>query len=86
MKLFFIASSAYIVYLMHFKYKPTQDPAIDTFKVEYLLGPCALLALVFNYKLSVDYLHPSFFSIQIYSDHPELMNVLIYSLEIISEK
>lgn len=53
MKLFFIASSAYIVYLMHFKYKPTQDPAIDTFKVEYLLGPCALLALIFNYKFTV---------------------------------
>lgn len=34
-------------------YSPTQDPAIDTLRLEYLLGPCALLALIFNYRLSV---------------------------------
>lgn len=28
-------------------YKPTHDPNIDTFKVEYLLGGSALLAIVF---------------------------------------
>lgn len=32
-------------------YRPTQDPQIDTFKVEYLIVPCAILALIFNYKL-----------------------------------
>jgi ER lumen protein retaining receptor len=33
--------------------RPTQDPGIDTFRVEFLLGPSALLALIFNYKLWV---------------------------------
>ena len=28
-------------------YKPTHDPNIDTFKVEYLLGGAAVLAIVF---------------------------------------
>ncbi|KAK4055338.1 endoplasmic reticulum retention protein [Microbotryomycetes sp. JL201] len=39
MKIFFIASSGYIVYLMKVKFRPTQDPAIDTLKLEYLVGP-----------------------------------------------
>jgi len=52
MKLFFIASSCYILYLMKYKYRPTNDPSIDTFRIEYLLGPCALLALIFNYKFT----------------------------------
>ncbi|GAA5978496.1 hypothetical protein JCM11641_007963 [Rhodosporidiobolus odoratus] len=52
MKLFFIGSSAYVLYLMRYKFRPTQDPAIDTLKLEYLLGPCAILALIFNYKFT----------------------------------
>ena len=53
MKLFFIASSAYIVYLMKIKFRPTLDPAIDTLRLEYLVGPCAVLSLIFNYRLCV---------------------------------
>ncbi|KAH7334767.1 ER lumen protein retaining receptor [Rhizoctonia solani] len=49
MKIFFIASSIYILYLMKFKYRSTNDPSIDTFKIEYLLGPSVVLALIFNY-------------------------------------
>jgi len=30
--------------------RPTHDPSIDTFKIEYLLGPSFFLALIFNYK------------------------------------
>ncbi|KAH8918297.1 ER lumen protein retaining receptor 2 [Atractiella rhizophila] len=52
MKLFFISSSAYICYLMREKYRPTQDPGIDTFKLEYLLGPCAILACFVNYEFT----------------------------------
>ena len=52
-QLFFIGSSAYIIYLMHFRFKATLDPAIDTLRLEYLLGPCAVLALIFNYHLCV---------------------------------
>ncbi|KAI9568790.1 ER lumen protein retaining receptor-domain-containing protein [Boletus coccyginus] len=53
MKVFFIASSCYILYLMKFRFRPTHDPSIDTFKIEYLLGPCVLLSLVFNYRFSL---------------------------------
>ena len=31
-------------------YKPTHDPNIDTFKVQYLLGGSAVLAVLFPYK------------------------------------
>jgi len=31
-------------------YKPTQDPNLDTFKVQYLLGASAVLAILFPYK------------------------------------
>jgi len=30
-------------------YKPTHDPNLDTFKVQYLLGGSAVLAIVFPY-------------------------------------
>ncbi|PPQ92424.1 hypothetical protein CVT25_008645 [Psilocybe cyanescens] len=53
MKMFFIASSCYILYLMKFKYRPTHDPSIDTFKIEYLLGPSVIFALIFNYHFWV---------------------------------
>lgn len=50
MKCFFIGSSVYVLYLMRVRYRPTHDPAIDTIRLEYLLGPAALLALVFHYR------------------------------------
>ena len=33
-------------------FSPTQDPSLDTFRVEYLVGPCAVLALIFNYAFT----------------------------------
>ncbi|KAH9920939.1 ER lumen protein retaining receptor-domain-containing protein [Fomitopsis serialis] len=50
MKIFFISSSCYVLYMMKVKYRPTNDPSIDTFRVEYLLGPCVVLALIFHYR------------------------------------
>ena len=32
--------------------RPTHDPSIDTFKIEYILAPCLILSLLFNYKFS----------------------------------
>ncbi|SPO30896.1 probable ERD2 - ER lumen protein-retaining receptor [Ustilago trichophora] len=49
MKLFFIGSSVYVLYLMKVKFRPTHDPAIDTIRLEYLMGPCFALALLFHY-------------------------------------
>lgn len=53
MKVFFIASSLYIVYLMRFKYKATNDPRLDTFKVHYVVGGTSALALIANYAFTV---------------------------------
>ncbi|KAJ0344201.1 hypothetical protein KNSL1_009613 [Colletotrichum chrysophilum] len=48
-KILFITSQGYIVYLMTTAYKPTNDPNQDTFRVQYLLGGAAALAIVFPY-------------------------------------
>ncbi|KAG7531666.1 hypothetical protein FFLO_04176 [Filobasidium floriforme] len=50
MKIFFIGSSAYILWLMKFKFRPTHDASLDTFRLDYLIPPVAILALIFNYK------------------------------------
>lgn len=34
-------------------YKPTHDPNLDTFKVQYLLGFSALFALVFSHDYRI---------------------------------
>ncbi|PWZ00029.1 putative ERD2-ER lumen protein-retaining receptor [Testicularia cyperi] len=52
MKLFFISSSVYILYLMKLRFRPTHDPAIDTIKLEYLLAPAFVLALIFHYRFN----------------------------------
>lgn len=49
-KILFISSQGYIVYLMTTKYKPTHDPNLDTFRVQYLLGGAAVLAVLIPYK------------------------------------
>jgi len=51
-KLFFLSSSAYTCYLMLNEYKPTHDPNVDTFKVQYLLGGSAVLAIIFPEEYS----------------------------------
>jgi ER lumen protein retaining receptor len=33
-------------------HRPSHDPAIDTFKIEYLLGPSFLLGMLFNYSFT----------------------------------
>lgn len=49
-KIVFLSSQFYIIYLMLNDFKPTHDPNIDTFKVQYLLGASAVLGLVFPYR------------------------------------
>lgn len=53
MKVFFLASSIGTVYLMYMKFKATYDHNHDTFRIEFLLGPCVLLALLLNHEFSV---------------------------------
>lgn len=49
-KILFLASQSYTVYLMLNDYKPTHDPNLDTFRVHYLLGGSAVLAVLFPYR------------------------------------
>ena len=53
LKIVFIGSSAYTIYLMVNDYKPTHDPNVDTFKVEYLLGGSAVLAILLPYRYTI---------------------------------
>lgn len=48
-KLLFISTSSYTVYLMSSRYRPTHDPNLDTFRVQYLLIGSLLLALIYPY-------------------------------------
>lgn len=53
MKVFFIVSSFYVLYLMKIKFKATYDPNLDTFRNEYLLVFAAVLSLVLCYEYTV---------------------------------
>lgn len=52
MKIFFIGASYATLYLIYFKFKATYDRNHDTFRIEFLLGPAALLALIINNEFS----------------------------------
>lgn len=52
-KVLFISSQGYILYLMATTYKPTNDPNLDTFRVQYLLGGAAILAVLWPYKYTL---------------------------------
>ncbi|KAF6019554.1 hypothetical protein EB796_022127 [Bugula neritina] len=52
MKVFFLSSSIATVYLIYTKFKATYDGNHDTFRMEFLLIPCALLAIVVNHEFS----------------------------------
>lgn len=46
MKVFFIGSSIYILFLMKVKFKATYDAGLDTFRIEYLLVGASVLAVL----------------------------------------
>ncbi|CAD6505751.1 BgTH12-01238 [Blumeria graminis f. sp. triticale] len=48
-KLLFLGSSGYTIYVMTTAYKPTHDPNLDTFRVQYLLGGAFALAIIWPY-------------------------------------
>ncbi|KRG03713.1 uncharacterized protein Dmoj_GI20444, isoform C [Drosophila mojavensis] len=53
MKVLFLATSGATVYLMYVKFKATYDHNHDSFRIEFLLIPCALLSLVINHDFTV---------------------------------
>ncbi|XP_014367637.1 ER lumen protein-retaining receptor [Papilio machaon] len=53
MKIVFIVASYATVYLMYVKFKATYDHNHDTFRIEFLLIPCVILALLINREFTV---------------------------------
>ena len=53
LKLFFVTSSAATVYLIYHKFKVTYDKNHDSFRIEYLIGPCAVLSLLIRHEFTV---------------------------------
>lgn len=53
MKMVFLASSFGTLYLMYLKFRATYDHNHDSFRIEFLLIPCALLSLLINHDFTV---------------------------------
>ncbi|XP_055851570.1 ER lumen protein-retaining receptor [Episyrphus balteatus] len=52
MKVVFIGASGATIYFMYVKFKATNDTNHDSFRIEFLLIPCALLSLVLNHEFT----------------------------------
>lgn len=52
MKIIFIVASFATVFLMYVKFKATYDHNHDTFRIEFLVLPALVLALLINHELS----------------------------------
>lgn len=53
MKLFFIVTSVYILYLMTGPYESTYNSHLDSFKTEFLVLAAFVAAMVFNYEYNL---------------------------------
>lgn len=53
MKVFFIGSSVGTLFLIYGKFRATYDRNHDSFRIEFLLIPCALLSLIINHEFAV---------------------------------
>jgi ER lumen protein retaining receptor len=53
MKMIFISASLATLYLMYAKFRASYDANHDSFRIEFLLIPTAILALVINHEFSV---------------------------------
>lgn len=53
MKLVFLAGSGATIYLIYLKFRATYDHNHDSFRIEFLLIPCAILALLINHDFTV---------------------------------
>lgn len=53
MKIFFIGSSFYVLYLMKVKYRPRHDIELDTLRLDAMLAGPAILALLFHLEFTI---------------------------------
>lgn len=60
MKVIYISATFYIMYLMRYKFRASYDKEHDSFRVIFLIAPCAILSLIINQELSLSEvsLHP----------------------------
>lgn len=52
MKIVFLAGSGATIYLIYMKFRATYDHNHDSFRIEFLLIPCTILALLINHDFS----------------------------------
>lgn len=53
MKLLFLSSSAYTIYLITTRYKHTYDKVHDTFRIHFLMAGAAVCAIFFHLRLTI---------------------------------
>jgi len=53
MKVIFLSATYGILYLMLYKYKHTYDKEHDTFRISFILVPCAIMALIINPEFTI---------------------------------
>ncbi|CAH0563563.1 unnamed protein product [Brassicogethes aeneus] len=53
MKFIFLATSYATIYLIYMKFKATYDQNHDTFRIEFLVAPAFVLALLINHEFSI---------------------------------
>lgn len=53
MKIVFIGASCGTLYLMYVKFRATYDHNHDSFRIEFLILPCVILALLINHDFTV---------------------------------
>ncbi len=53
MKIIYLVSTFFTLYLIYRKFKATYDRNHDTFRIEFLILPSAILALIWNHEFSV---------------------------------
>lgn len=63
---------------MYFKFKATYDSNHDTFRLEFLVIPSAILALIFNHRFSV-------FEVSRLNDHLKLILKILWTFSIYLE-
>ncbi|KAJ3301645.1 endoplasmic reticulum retention protein [Kappamyces sp. JEL0829] len=79
MKVIFISTSLYICFLMKTRLKATWDEKLDTFRVEFLVVPCILLAVLVHYTTKHSVIKEMFWAFSIYLESvailPQLFQV-----------
>ncbi len=53
MKIIYLVSTYFTLYLIYRKFRATYDRNHDTFRIEFLILPSAILALLWNHEFSV---------------------------------